>query len=479
VWGSCVGEQQPTAEDCKTPADEDCNGVAEKCPLDTVWAKAYPVPSLGASPPPIAVDPMGNIIYASGFTGTVDFGTGPMAPAGGSDIYVVKIDDTGATQWARRYGDSADQNAYAAATSTAGDVFVTGTFQGSVDFGNGAPITSAGGDDAYLLKLTPTGATTWVAFGGDASSQTPTAVAAMPDGGAVISGSFYGVLQFPGCAALTAPTSGSALFLTRFAPDGTCAASVTLGSMAGYPYVNQVTSDAAGNVYVAGEFSGTVSFPGFTATALGSTDGFVAKLDGSSLFPAWVKTFGSAAMDAGDGVASGTSISADANGNVLITGYITDTVDVGGTMVSPLGPKSFLVAQLGPDGSTTWAKAFGNCGVSSVNSQMWGKLNAKGHVVLVGFFAGDVDFGGGDFMAFGAFDDADGFLVELDGQGNHLASRHFGDSTMIVLEALISVGLDASDNIYGMGFALGQIDLGTGPLGTAGAVSLALARFAP
>src|SRR4051812_15590922 len=49
------------------------------------------------------------------------------------------------------------------------------------------------------------------------------------------------------------------------------------GDTSGSAQSNAVATDAAGNVYVTGSFSGTVHFSGTTLTAQGSTDAFVAK----------------------------------------------------------------------------------------------------------------------------------------------------------------------------------------------------------
>src|SRR4051812_35469345 len=75
-----------------------------------------------------------------------------------------------------------------------------------------------------------------------------------------------------------------------------------------------ITTDALGNIYTTGYFSGTVDFdpgPGvFTITPVsGSIDVFISKLDASGNF-VWAKSLGGFNQDVG------TSISVDASGNV-------------------------------------------------------------------------------------------------------------------------------------------------------------------
>ena len=53
---------------------------------------------------------------------------------------------------AKRFGSTSWDNGMAVATDGTGNVLVTGSFGGTVDFGGG-PLTSAGADDIFLLRL--------------------------------------------------------------------------------------------------------------------------------------------------------------------------------------------------------------------------------------------------------------------------------------------------------------------------------------
>jgi hypothetical protein len=114
----------------------------------------------------VAVDPTGNVILSGGFEGTVDFGGGPLSSAGGTmgfgastDVYVAKFDPTGAPLWSKRFGDTQEQTGTASADA-AGNVLLAVTGWGTIDFGTGT-LTSAGQDDIFLAKLSPTGTALW------------------------------------------------------------------------------------------------------------------------------------------------------------------------------------------------------------------------------------------------------------------------------------------------------------------------------
>lgn len=90
-------------------------------------------------------------------------------------------------------------------------------------------------------------------------------------------------------------------------------------------YVYDNATDVAGNVYITGEYSGTVDFdPGAgtqtqTATASGGRDIFILKLNADDTF-GWVKTYG------GTGIDFGQRITVDNSGNIYVAGRFQNSV---------------------------------------------------------------------------------------------------------------------------------------------------------
>jgi len=102
----------------------------------------------------VAIDSEGNVVLAGAFSRTVDFGGGPLTSEGGQDIFVAKLDADGGHLFSRRFGDAApDQRAQALAVDDAGNILISGVFDGTVDFGGG-PVASdvAGCDGAALCE---------------------------------------------------------------------------------------------------------------------------------------------------------------------------------------------------------------------------------------------------------------------------------------------------------------------------------------
>ncbi|MBC7884346.1 MAG: hypothetical protein H7X99_02655, partial [Saprospiraceae bacterium] len=91
-----------------------------------------------------------------------------------TDIFVLKLTSAGLFQWARTYGSSGLDNGHSITTDQQRNAFVTGRFSESCDFGgiSNNVITSAGGTDIFLLKLDQNGNTLWVdPYGGSLNDQ--------------------------------------------------------------------------------------------------------------------------------------------------------------------------------------------------------------------------------------------------------------------------------------------------------------------
>ena len=107
----------------------------------------------------VAVDPQGDVVVTGYTNGDLD---GAHAGNTTDDVFVVKYDPDGNREWLRQLGvpGLADRG-YAIATDATGNVYVTGYTRGNLAG------TNQGDKDVYLLKLDPSGAQVWLRqFGG-------------------------------------------------------------------------------------------------------------------------------------------------------------------------------------------------------------------------------------------------------------------------------------------------------------------------
>jgi chitodextrinase len=139
------------------------------------------------------------------FSGTIDFGTGPVTSEhlpwleanDYKDVVVARYDVAGAPVWVRRVGAEADDRAYGVATDAAGNVAVTGSVSNYVDFGNGVVTGTGGSNDAFVaVYAAADGAHLWSRRFGDAGSETGYAVAVDGAGSVIVVGTFFGTVDF-------------------------------------------------------------------------------------------------------------------------------------------------------------------------------------------------------------------------------------------------------------------------------------------
>jgi uncharacterized protein (TIGR02145 family) len=124
-----------------------------------VWAKQLGGTSgdFGYS---IAVDASGNVYTTGDFEGTADFdpgqGTFNLTSVGNVDIFISKLDASGNFVWAKQLGGTANDYGLSITVDASGNVYTTGSFQGTADFDPGPDtfnLISHGGDDIFVHKL--------------------------------------------------------------------------------------------------------------------------------------------------------------------------------------------------------------------------------------------------------------------------------------------------------------------------------------
>jgi hypothetical protein len=186
----------------------------------------------------LAADATGGIAATGKFTGSVDFdpgaGVATRTSVGSSDVYVVRLDGTGAFQSVFTLGGGTGTPAAAyLAFGADGNLLVTGAFAGSVDFNPGAGtliITSfgtGGGTDVFVARYTPVGGLLWVSRFGDAANgagnaNAGAALAPAASGAVFVVGQFFGTPDFnPGSGNFSLTSLGdSDGFLVKLAADG-------------------------------------------------------------------------------------------------------------------------------------------------------------------------------------------------------------------------------------------------------------------
>ena len=210
----------------------------------------------------------------------------------------------------------------------------------------------------------------------------------------------------------------------------------------------------SGSVAVLASFSGSLTIGSVTHDSHGGNAGLVAMFgsDGELL---WSARYG----ESDHQYPLGATI--DEMGNLYVTGYFAGDIDFGGgALTATTGSNDLFIAKLAPDGQHLWSKSF-----SGLEDQV-GRgvaVDSAGAIYLVGYFAGEVDFGQGMHAAAG--DEQDVFVVKLDADGETLWSRTYGDDSQ---QQAFAVAVDGQGDLAVVGRVEGSIDFGAGKLEASG-----------
>ncbi len=262
---------------------------------DYVWAKRFGVASLDEGHS-ITVDAAGNIYTTGEYGGTVDFdpgtGTTNLNCIGVYDIFVLKLDASGALVWAKSMGGEGYETGNAIAVDASGNVFTTGLFEDVCDFDPSAAqfnLTTAGGigtidNDIYISKLTSAGNFSWAKRIGALNDDISYALKIDAYGNVYAAGAFHDLVDFdPSAATANLAASGlSDIFILKLNNGGAYLWAKQIGAGA-EEMAFGIAVDGAENVYTTGQFQGGgVDFdPGTGVAALNSNgdyDAFLVKL---------------------------------------------------------------------------------------------------------------------------------------------------------------------------------------------------------
>ncbi len=284
----------------------------------------------------ISTDTDGNCFAAGYYQGTATFGYNSYTSNGSYDIFIAGLDTYGNWLWAKSAGGSSTDVAYGVSADADGNCFITGSFMSDASFGS-TNLSSLGSADIFIAKLDSDSDWLWATRAGGNGSDTGNGIATDLSGNCYIAGTFSGTAGF-GSTNITS-AGGADIIITKLDPNGDWLwAKRAGGSSADTGY--SVASDASGNCYITGFFSGTAAFGETNLTSSGANEIFSSKLDtvGNWL---WVNRAGGSSLDIGYAIAT------DPNGNCYITGTIVGTATFGSMSINPGLVNDIFIAKSG------------------------------------------------------------------------------------------------------------------------------------
>ena len=362
----------------------------------------------------IATDSQANAYWVGSVSGTANFGCATLTPGSTIAGVIAKYNATGACQWVRGITTSFyDAWVYGITIDAQDHIYITGSCQGTADFGNGITLSGSGStDDWFTARYDTDGTCIWAKRITNSSSTSEGRSIAVDEQGdiyvtGIAGGSGYifdPIIVNTGGFARQAvivkyDSTGNALWAKSTTGFGTpkSARSIAVAGdllfitgQIGYtqaffdgmpitPVANSlnlyvlacdlqgnalwarsygsgdhegfsIAADTLGNVFVVGRMWGDMYLPDDTLTSNGSNDDIVLLGLDQQGNHRWAKSTGSTQRDLAWGV------TADGMGNAYVAAQFNSTIDFFGTPLTALGSEDALITKVEADGDIVWAK---------------------------------------------------------------------------------------------------------------------------
>ncbi len=337
-----------------------------------IWVRHFES-SVYSSADLISIGPDNSIFVNGELSVEIDLdpGLGLVSETGpNDDLFLVKLDSNGLYQWGKTYGSLDDIKAWGLLAHSSGEVYLTGRFQGSVDFNPGGTphLLTTEHEDGFILHLNANGDFEWAAQ----------------------------IWSSERCA------------------------------------LKRLTETPLGNLLVIGQNSGTVDLdPGTDTDYYTSlfTMGFLLKLT-TDLNLISAHRIG----QSGSGMFVPESVLLSPLGDIFIGGLLSGSMDLdpgpGVEMIFSFGYVDAILISLSPMCNLQWADHFG--GNVSQNSFCGLSLDPSGSLYGVGYFRDDMDIAiGSDTLILAdssEFGIKNGFLMKV---ANPVAIDHQQDKVQL------------------------------------------------
>ncbi len=301
----------------------------------------------------ISSDGEGGVWICGSFTGSCSFDGYELVSAGATDALIGRLDEGGRVAWLQSFGARGSDLAPDIAASRDGSCVVTGMCSPGTRLGD-TTVATAGGSDAVTAKLDRGGQVLWVRTAGGPQPDCGNEVCTDAAGNVLVVGNTYGAMAAGGDRWEHA--GGMDSFVLKYSPDGELLWSLPITGPAD-EQGRGIAVDPAGNVAVAGEFTGTIRLGEASLTAAGGQrDVFVARLSESGAL-LWARRCGAEGEDYARGVGCAR------DGSLVVAGVFSGQVAFGPESLRSGGGENLFVLKLTPDGEVVWARGLTGSGV--------------------------------------------------------------------------------------------------------------------
>jgi hypothetical protein len=396
------------------------------------------------------------ILRHTRFSLTVGFAFTLLTPFLGHSAPQALASSTPSYRYSKITASGASSTSYivAVATDQSGDVYVAGTWNGTVTFDgqSGHDTRTTANQSVFLTEYSPAGAYGWTKVFSTTSGSSSATGVAVHGSDVYVTGNFNGAVTFDGVGGShTQTTLGQDGFLTKFtatASGATYDQTSILDAPTGADYVSSswVAADSSGNVYLTGYFQGSITFDGPGGTDSHSSanlTSFLTKFNSGGTY-GFTKYFDTTAASS---FAQGFGVATDTFGNVYMTGYFQGTVvfdGLGGTdSQSTSGSGDAYMTKFNANGTYGYTKTFDTSdGYAQGNAIT---TDPAGNIFITGNWSSTVIFdgiGGSDSRV-----DPGGstFLTKYNANGTYGYTKVFGGTGTAIGYGLAT---DSSGSVY-------------------------------
>lgn len=411
----------------------------------------------------VAVDGSGNIFVVGYFLGTLDFGTGAaLVTAGDSDAFLAKLDPDGNPLWSIRFGGTGPDRIESVGLTSNGDPIVGGSHGAPFSIGM-TTIAHSGGLDAFLIRFSgKDGSLVWRNRFGDAQNQRCGSVSVNAGDDVYCLGDFTGTVAF----GMQMFTNGGLedVFAARFTSAGASFAALRAGDMQAQTGRCIVVNDA--NIaYAAARFDGKLEWG--PVTSAGQGDVFLGKFNNLGVVE-WALQMGDTNTQQPNGLALVGN-----TGGVALVGEFEGITSLGNKAVSSKGLFDAFVARVDAAGMVSWIRSIGDDPSGQQDDQYATDVAAMddGTLFVTGYLAGTVDFGNKLISGPG---DTDLFVMRLDPSGQTVWALRAGSDNSQFGRA---IALSGTNELVVAGDFRTTLDLGNEPLVSAGSNDIFIAKL--
>lgn len=407
----------------------------------------------------MTTDDSGNMYFTGTFSSTVDFDPGPnvfnLVSAGGGDIFVLKLSQSGKFVWVKQIGSTYMMDfGRSIKVGFANELYVCGQFGGTVDFdpNSGVHNVSANAEqDIFLLKLDTAGNFTWVHTFGDTGNNSCYDIEVGPSGSIYSTGRFEGTIDFDPGSGLHNLTSVNSydIYIQKLDCNGNFKWAYSFGDVYSQ-YGTAITVDSSENVIVGGVYSGEIDFDPSPDTnnllSYGQDDIFILKLD-SSGGVMWAESFGALAVDYCSDIAVGP------NNSILLSGLHNGTAYYKTSQFTGMGQDDAFLMKLNSSGVLEWFHNYGGTNDDFASRILVGNND---DTYLAGVYEGTMSVNtSSGIQNFTSNGQADIFFQKIDNQGNSVWIKAFGGFSN---EIIYGLGQMLNGELFASGFFYDSID---------------------